>query len=191
MAMNSTDSFTPDRLLAGTDELITDQGILISGQNTVRGTVLGKIAASGKLTKCVSTATDGSQFPCCIQAADCDAASGDKTVPIYLAGEFTDNAVIFGGTDTAAASPNSVGAVAWAATIAKTANAIVSPTVANGFVYVCSVAGTTGGSQPTWPLIDGNVVVDGSVTWTARKIMTHKDILRNSWGIYLKTPLKA
>lgn len=185
----ATESYTPDRLIAGED-LVTDQGTIISGQTLLRGTVLGKIAASGKYTKCVSTATDGSQFPVAILAADTDASGGDKIGPIYLEGEFNDNFIAFGGSDTSATTPNTVGAVAWAATTAKAANALVTPTVANGFVYIASVAGTTAGSQPTWPLVEGNVVVDGTVTWTCKRIVSHKDLLK-VLGIFLKTPVKA
>jgi hypothetical protein len=185
--MYSTDNYTPDRLFGGSQDVTSDTAILVSGQSILRGSALGKIAASGKLTKCVSTAVDGSQFAMAILAADTDSTAGDKTCPLYLAGEFNDAAVTWGGADTSATSPFTVGAVNWAATTAKIANALVFPTVANGFVYTCTTAGTTAGTQPTWPLIDGNVVVDGTVVWTAKRILTHKDWLRNMWGIYLKT----
>jgi hypothetical protein len=43
----------------------------------------------------------------------------------------------------------------------------VIPTVANGFYYeVTTDAGSSGGSQPTWPTTIGNTVVDGGITWT-------------------------
>jgi hypothetical protein len=42
----------------------------------------------------------------------------------------------------------------------------VKPTVQNGFWYKCTVAGTSGGVEPTWPTTAGNTVVDGTVTWT-------------------------
>ncbi len=53
----------------------------------------------------------------------------------------------------------------WAATTAKLVNDVVRPTAHNGYRYRCTVAGTTGGSQPTWPTTIGNTVVDGTVTW--------------------------
>jgi len=46
----------------------------------------------------------------------------------------------------------------------KTLGMIVEPTTPNGFVYICSVAGTAS-AEPTWPVILGNTVVDGGVTW--------------------------
>jgi hypothetical protein len=38
----------------------------------------------------------------------------------------------------------------------------------NGYYYECTTAGTTGATEPTWPIIPGNTVVDGTVTWTCR-----------------------
>lgn len=54
---------------------------------------------------------------------------------------------------------------AWAASIAKIVGDIVRPTAQNGYRYRCTVPGTTGGSQPTWPTTIGATVVDGGVTW--------------------------
>lgn len=36
----------------------------------------------------------------------------------------------------------------------------------NGYTYEVTTAGTSGGSEPTWPTTLGNTVVDGTVTWT-------------------------
>jgi hypothetical protein len=58
---------------------------------------------------------------------------------------------------------------AWAATTAKTVGLFIrptAPTVGNERVYRCTTAGTTGGTQPTWPLTAGSTVTDGGVTWT-------------------------
>src|SRR5271166_144818 len=40
----------------------------------------------------------------------------------------------------------------------------IQPTASNGFTYVCTVAGTSGSAEPTWPL-DVGTVTDGGVTW--------------------------
>ena len=37
--------------------------------------------------------------------------------------------------------------------------------VGNGHTYRCIVAGTTGATQPIWPLTEGGIVVDGTVHW--------------------------
>ena len=54
----------------------------------------------------------------------------------------------------------------WAATTAISLGAVYKPTSSNGRYYQCTTAGTTGGSQPTWPTTTGNTVTDGSVVWT-------------------------
>lgn len=57
----------------------------------------------------------------------------------------------------------------WIAGLAVNTGQVVAPTSVNGFVFeVTSAAGRTGTIEPNWPLVDGNTVVDGTVTWTAR-----------------------
>lgn len=43
---------------------------------------------------------------------------------------------------------------------------IVKPTVANGRWFYASVAGTSGGTEPSWNLTVGGTTTDGTVTWT-------------------------
>lgn len=60
-------------------------------------------------------------------------------------------------------------AATWLASHAYALGAVVQPTQANGFVYTCTTAGTTSGTQPTWPIpavTAVKTVVDGGVTWT-------------------------
>lgn len=66
----------------------------------------------------------------------------------------------------------SVGVTAWTASAVKALNVYVKPTVSNGLRYQATVAGTTGATQPIWPTNNGDTVVDGSVTWTARNFNT-------------------
>jgi hypothetical protein len=42
----------------------------------------------------------------------------------------------------------------------------VIPATENGYFYQCTVAGTSGGSEPAWPRTIGGTVIDGGVTWT-------------------------
>lgn len=56
----------------------------------------------------------------------------------------------------------------WAATQARTFGQLLNPSTGNnGFLYKCVTypGGTGSGSEPSWPLVLGNTVVDGAVTW--------------------------
>jgi hypothetical protein len=53
-----------------------------------------------------------------------------------------------------------------ATSTAHTLGQIVRPSTGNGHLYICTVAGTSGGSAPTWPTVSGQTVTDGGVTWT-------------------------
>lgn len=54
---------------------------------------------------------------------------------------------------------------AWAASTAYSVGDLVRPTTANGHIYICVVAGTSGGSEPTWPTVANQTVADNTVTW--------------------------
>lgn len=55
----------------------------------------------------------------------------------------------------------------WAATTVYILGNSVEPVTPNGFRYVVSTAGTSDGSEPTWPTAAiGDTVVDGTVVWT-------------------------
>lgn len=55
---------------------------------------------------------------------------------------------------------------AWSSTTAYAIGYNVRPTAANGLKYICTTAGTSGTTQPTWPTTTGGMVSDGSVIWT-------------------------
>lgn len=57
---------------------------------------------------------------------------------------------------------------AWAGTTIYSLGNRRIPTVANGYYYEVTVAGTSGGVQPAWPTTIGNTVTDGTVTWICR-----------------------
>jgi hypothetical protein len=62
----------------GNGRIARDVGTLISGQNLVAGSVLGKITASGKWTMVAPAAGDGSEVARAILFAAVDASGGDK-----------------------------------------------------------------------------------------------------------------
>lgn len=98
-----TTAVVPDALIAGNAHLLVHESItLLSGQVCVRGTVLGKITASGKYVKSLSAAADGSQTPFAILAEDCDATGGDKVTVAYFRGDFRADKLTLGTAHTLA-----------------------------------------------------------------------------------------
>ena len=58
------------------------------------------------------------------------------------------------------------GRAAWVASTAYSALGVtVRPVTPNGFLYRVTVVGTSGSSEPTWPVTLGNTVVNGTVTF--------------------------
>lgn len=54
----------------------------------------------------------------------------------------------------------------WTASTAVTTSSYVVPNTGNGRLYKCTTAGTTAGSEPTWPTTNGGTVSDGTAVWT-------------------------
>lgn len=54
----------------------------------------------------------------------------------------------------------------WVTLTAYAENDQVMPVTENGLVYYASTSGTTAATEPTWPLIIGGTVTDGTVVWT-------------------------
>ncbi|MCX7804472.1 MAG: PKD domain-containing protein [Planctomycetota bacterium] len=57
------------------------------------------------------------------------------------------------------------GVATWAPDTPVAENTVVMPTAANGYVYLCLKAGTTGSTEPTWPTLIGYRVTDNDVEW--------------------------
>jgi len=101
--LNTQTSFTPDNLFAGHEIPVLVKGVTLeAGQGELkRGTVLGKVAATGKYKAVNSANEDGSEVADCILADDNDTTTGDATAVAYRTGHFNRKAIIFGGNDTA------------------------------------------------------------------------------------------
>lgn len=58
--------------------------------------------------------------------------------------------------------------LSWVASTAYSTNTLRRPTAPNrsGYLYKATTGGTTGSTEPTWPLVMGGTVTDGSVVWT-------------------------
>lgn len=96
----SAGALSHDNLIAGTAVNMVTESIVLDTGNLVRGSVLGKITATGKYILSASAASDGSQTPAAILAEDADATSADKTTVAYLTGEFNTAALTLGAGHT-------------------------------------------------------------------------------------------
>lgn len=101
-SFNSEGSYVPDSLHAGDFPIRTEKVTVITGQNLVRGALLGKITASGKVNLSLSAAGDGSNTPYAILAEDVDATAEDKEAVAYISGDFNADAITYGAAHTAA-----------------------------------------------------------------------------------------
>ena len=101
--MPDLETYIPDNQIAGGFPLVTGDGTIFSGQNLVRGTGLAKDSGNADKLVVVDSAsgTASIQTPVAVLAEDVDASGGDAVAPLYLAGEFNESALAFGGTDTA------------------------------------------------------------------------------------------
>lgn len=98
-------SFAYDNLFAGTQvqPVVADEVTILSGAGVLsRGTVLGKVTASGKCVAVDNSLANGAQTVYAILAEDVDATSADVVTAAYFTGEFNTTALTFGGDDTAA-----------------------------------------------------------------------------------------
>ena len=83
-----SETYTPDSLVAGETQLVSETGTLLAGQVLPRAARLGKITATGKLTLSASAATDGSHNPYGILYDAYDATAGDLAgAGLYIKGE--------------------------------------------------------------------------------------------------------
>lgn len=88
-------TFTPDKLIVG-GALRSRKVTIAAGADLVRGSVLGRITASGKYSLSAAAAEDGSEEPVAILLADTRAAEGDVEALIYETGDFNEQALTFG-----------------------------------------------------------------------------------------------
>lgn len=100
-------TFVPDQLIAGPKQVVT-RNVTITGGPFVRGTVLGKITASGKYTIALSASSDGSQTPTAVLADNADGSAGDVIAGAILEAELNVNAVTLGAGITAAAATDAL-----------------------------------------------------------------------------------
>lgn len=98
------ETYTPDNLFAGDFPVAGESVTILEDEVLVRGSVLGKITASGKYVLSLSASNDGSEVPEAILLEDCDATGADAVAPVALTGQFNEDALTFGADHTAAST---------------------------------------------------------------------------------------
>jgi hypothetical protein len=94
-------TYTPDRLFDR--DTVTRVKTIASGAGILaRGTLLGKITASGKYVKSLTASADGSEVPDAILLEAVDATAADVNAAVAIAGQFGVGGVVFGAAHTAA-----------------------------------------------------------------------------------------
>jgi hypothetical protein len=73
----------------------------------------------------------------------------------------------------------------WAANSSYALNGKVQPTISNSRYFVCTTAGTSGGTEPSWNTTVGATTTDGTAVWTTILIPA----ITNRYGIYQVDPL--
>lgn len=97
------ETHTPDRLIAGAFPLVTGNVTLAASEGTLaRGSVLGKVTATGKYKLTDKASSDGSEVASMILAEDTDITEEVENAPVYLSGQFAESAVVFGGESAVA-----------------------------------------------------------------------------------------
>ncbi len=98
----TTETYDFDNLIAGAYPPENQVETIASGETVVRGSVLGRVTASGKLKVSASAANDGSQVPKFIAAYDLGALTADTEAEVFKAGCFRVSALTLGAGHTAA-----------------------------------------------------------------------------------------
>ena len=82
-------AFVPVKLIAGNLKIVTDR-VTFAQTSTplLRGTLVGRIDATGLCVPCVATASDGSQNPVGVVVHNIDASAGNTDGQLYVMGEF-------------------------------------------------------------------------------------------------------
>ncbi len=94
--------YAPDNVVGGGTQLVSETGTLAGGQSLPRGALIGRIAATGKVTLSAAAATDGSQVPYGILYDEYDALAADRACGYHIKGEFNGHALTLGAGHTLA-----------------------------------------------------------------------------------------
>lgn len=95
---------------------------------------------------------------------DTHAYVSDLTAELAAGSGYSTGGITLGTLTRTTTAANSWGTSAATSTAYVVGN-VVRPSTGNGFLYRCVVAGTSGGSAPTWGTVLGRETTDGTVVW--------------------------
>lgn len=93
-AGHTDESLDAEQVIVGATDVITRPETFTGAVPVSALMVCGRVTASAKLIRSVSTAVDGSQNPCAISIGPVTGV-GDKVRPAYIAGEFNIDALVW------------------------------------------------------------------------------------------------
>jgi len=100
----TSESFSSPLYIAGNYPVVTRERTIAGEQTLPRGAVLGRVTASGEYVLSDDGAADGSEVPRAILVDEVDTTGGAVAMPVYLTGEFNQDALTFGGNHDAASA---------------------------------------------------------------------------------------
>ena len=98
--MNRIGEFNFENLLAGDFPRTTDSVVMKAGKVYPVGSVIGRETATGECALVDSTKSDGTEKVYGVLSVEVDATKGAFPGIAFLTGEYNQNRLTFGGTDT-------------------------------------------------------------------------------------------
>ena len=149
-----------------TFKLLISDGSLIYGYDGTTVEIIplvysdwATITAKSAGNRVIPTVENGFFYECVLSTGN--TAVGEPTWPVVIGDQIVDGSVTWKCAGYYAFSVN-----IWVTLAVIQASQQVVPTTANGYYYTCTTAGTTAGTQPSWPMTVGGTVTDGTVVWT-------------------------
>lgn len=94
--MLNVETHTPEELFTGSFPRHTAPQTIAAGQTLAALSVLGRVTASGEFKLSLAAANDGSEVPVAILLAALDTTGGAAPGPVYLAGCFNPELLVYG-----------------------------------------------------------------------------------------------
>jgi lambda family phage minor tail protein L len=141
--------------------------VALAGQDVTTSRGIVRQALTGEFTLAGQDATFGRIYSFITEAGDIAVTGQDAGLPRSYLFDVEAGSLALTGKDVDSIRGRIV--PAWTASTSVSVGTLVKPTVfkPTGLLYICTVAGTTGSTEPVWTSDFGVTVPDGGVTWQA------------------------